>query len=136
MRWVDTNIFLRFLTGTEPAKAERCRSLFQRMRSGEEQGRTAEAIVAEVVYVLISPRHYGLARAEVRGRLLPLLLVRGLRLPDKQVCIRALELWEADRGLDYEDALIVAHMEAEGDSELYSYDRDFDHVHGISRIEP
>lgn len=106
------------------------------MRSGEEQGRTSEAIVAELVYVLISPRHYSLARADVRGRLLPLLLVRGLRIADKQVCIRALELWEGDPRLDYEDALIVAHMESDGDSELYSYNRDFDRVHGISRIEP
>ncbi|HLZ68627.1 MAG TPA: type II toxin-antitoxin system VapC family toxin [Dehalococcoidia bacterium] len=136
MRWVDTNIFLRFLTGTEPDKAARCQALFERMQRGEEQGRTAEAIVAEVIYVLASPRQYGLTRPEIRGRLLPVLLLRGLRLSVKYVCLRALELWESDPRLDFEDALIVAHMESEGDSELYSYDRDFDRVPAVTRVEP
>ena len=35
-RFVDTNIFLRFLTEDIPAQADRCAVLVQRLRDGEE----------------------------------------------------------------------------------------------------
>ena len=38
--------------------------------------------------------------------------------------------------MDFEDALIVAHMERQAVRVLYSYDRDFDQVQGVNRQEP
>jgi predicted nucleic acid-binding protein len=38
--------------------------------------------------------------------------------------------------MEFEDALMVAHMERQAISELYSYDRDFDQVPGVNRQEP
>lgn len=38
--------------------------------------------------------------------------------------------------LDFEDALIVAHMERQGIAKLISYDRGLDQVAGIRRLEP
>jgi len=38
--------------------------------------------------------------------------------------------------LDFGDAMIVASMEEGGSTTLYSYDRDFDPVPGITRLEP
>ena len=55
MKFLDTNVILRYLTKDDEAKAEACYRLFQRMRHGEEEVLTCEAIVSEVVYVLSSP---------------------------------------------------------------------------------
>jgi predicted nucleic acid-binding protein len=57
-------------------------------------------------------------------------------LPRRETYLRALDLYAAHRGLDFEDALAVAHMEQQGITELYSYDEDFDQVAGIRRLEP
>ena len=137
MRFLDANIFLRHLTGDDPLKAAACLTLFERLRRGEEQETTLEAIIAEVVYVLASPRSgYHLSPAEIRARLVPLLRLKGLRLAHKRVYLRALDLYVAHPSLDFEDVLSVAHMERLGINEILSYDEDFDKVPGIRRTEP
>jgi len=59
-----------------------------------------------------------------------------LRIPRKGIYLRALDLYAAHPGLDFEDALAVTHMEDAGIEELLSYDRDFDRVAGVRRSEP
>lgn len=137
MRFLDANVILRYLTRDDEAKAQACYALFQRVKQGEEEVLSCEAIVTEVVYVLSSPRlPYHLSHEEIRARLLPILALRGLRLPQKRVYLRALDLYASAPSLDFEDALAVAHMERQGIKELLSYDRDFDRVQGITRVEP
>ena len=132
MRFLDTNVILRFLTRDDEEKAAACFRLFQRVQRGDEEILTCEAVVSEVVYVLSSRRAgYGLNREAIRGRLAPILTLRGLRLPQKRVYLRALDIYAASPFLDFEDALAVAHMERQGISEIVSYDRGFDRVAGL-----
>jgi predicted nucleic acid-binding protein len=67
--------------------------------------------------------------------LYPLLSLPGLKLAHRKTYLRALEI-HAGYPVDFEDAMIVAHVERQGETNLYSYDRDFDQVSGIIRIEP
>jgi predicted nucleic acid-binding protein len=137
MKFLDTNIILRFLTRDDEAKAESCYQLFQRVQQGEEEIFTSEAIIAEVAYVLYSRRApYQLSHSEIRDRLLPILTLQGLKLPQKRVCLDALDIYADSPFLDFEDALTVAHMGQRGINEIVSYDRDFDRVAGIQRVEP
>jgi len=136
MRCLDTNIFLRHLANDDPAKAVACYSLLQRLERGDEEAQTCEAIICEVVFVLSSRAHYGLPHDEIRDRLAPIIPLRGLKLPNKRVYLMALDTFAAQPSLDFEDALSVAYMENEGITELYSYDRGFDRISGITRIEP
>ena len=137
MRFLDTNVFLRYLTGDDEVKAQACYELFQRVSQGEEELFTCEAIVSEVVYVLSSPRApYRLSHEEIRARFVPILTLRGLRLPQKRVYLEALDLYASSSFLDFEDALAVAHMRRQGIAEIVSYDRDFDRVADVQRAEP
>ena len=137
MRFLDTNVILRYLTWDDETKAQACYELFQRVKQGEEELFTCEAIVTEVVYVLSSPRApYQLSHEEIRARLLPILTLRGLRLPQKRLYLRALDLYASSPFLDFEDSLAVAHMERQGVREIVSYDKDFDRVTGVQRVEP
>lgn len=135
MIFLDTNVILRYLTADVPEKAERCLALFQRADRGEVELVTSEAIVAEVVYVLSSPKVYNLERTRIRDLLLPIVHLRGLKAPPRTLLHRALEIYAAHR-IDFEDALSVAHMMLEGIDEILSYDTDFDGIEGIQRIEP
>jgi predicted nucleic acid-binding protein len=135
MSFVDTNIFIRYLTRDDPVKAQACFELFQQAEANEISLTTTEAVIAEVVYVLSSTRLYNLEYGEIRARLYPLLSLKGLRLPDRQTILRALDLYVAYR-VDFEDALVVAHMERQKINEVYSYDRAFDRVSEVKRLEP
>jgi predicted nucleic acid-binding protein len=135
MRFVDTNIFLRYLTNDDTAKARKCYELFQEAGASKIVLTTSEAVIAEIVYLLSSKRVYNLARKEVVARLRPLLSLPALKLSYRTVYIRALELYTS-YNIDFEDALSKAHMERQKIREIYSYDKDFDQVQQITRIEP
>jgi predicted nucleic acid-binding protein len=49
--------------------------------------------------------------------------------------LRALDLY-ATHPIDFEDALTIAHMERQKIKEVYTYDREFDDVTTIKRLEP
>ena len=136
MKFLDANIFLRYLIPGDEAKARACLSLLQAVKTGRESVTTSESVIAEITYVLRSKAHYGLTPAEIGARLRPILALRGLKLPNKRTFLRAFDLWDTYPTLDFEDALTVAHMERLHLAELLSYDKDFDGIPGIQRVEP
>jgi predicted nucleic acid-binding protein len=136
MKFLDTNIFLRYLVRDDPVKARATRALFQRIRRGAEIGATSEAVVAEIVYVLSSPRWYRFTHADISARLRPLIALRGVRMSHKRTVLHALNVYAAHAFLDFEDALTVAHMKRLGITEVLSYDSDFDRIDSTQRIEP
>ncbi len=135
MIFLDTDIFLRYLTRDDPDKSQACLALLQRIQAGEE-ATTSEVVLAEVVFVLSSPRQYTLNHADVSARLRPVLLLRGLKVPNKRRLLRALDLYATYIQLDFEDCLTAAQIEQQGIARLMSYDRGFDRVPGILREEP
>lgn len=86
--------------------------------------------------MLCSPRQYGLSHAEAAARMRPILLLRGLKLPQKRLYLRALDLYASYPFLDFGDAVSIAHMERQRIVEVYSYDTDFDRVAEMRRVEP
>lgn len=133
---LDTSIIIHWLTRDEQAKAARYLELFRQARRGEVRLFLCEAVLAEAVYVLSSPRLCGFSRRAVRQRLLPILGLRGLHTPAGDVHLRALDLY-TDGNLDFEDVLLVAHMESEGVTRLYSYDSHLDALApAVERLKP
>ena len=134
-QFVDTNIFLRYLTKDDPQKAPACLALFQKAQQNRVRLTTSECVIAETVYLLSSKKVYSLQPQEVKERLAPLLHLRALRIEHKETLITALDLYGAYH-IDFEDCLSVAHMERQQLTEIYSYDQDFDQVKHIQRCEP
>lgn len=119
MKFLDTNIFLRYLVRDDLVKARATRALFQRVRRGAEVGATSEAVVAEI-----------------SARLRPLIALRGVRMSHKRTVLDALNVYAAHSFLDFEDALTVAHSKRLGITEILSYDSDFDRIAGVQRVDP
>ncbi len=67
MQFVDTNVFIRYLTKDDPDKAQACFELFRQAQANEVVLTTTEAVITEVVYVLSSKKTYGLARTDIRA---------------------------------------------------------------------
>ena len=58
-------------------------------------------------------------------------------MPHKQTTCEALDLYAANKGLDFADALEIAHMQRLGIAEIYSYDQHFDRFQTqVRRVEP
>lgn len=136
MKFVDSNIFIRFLAGDDPQKSAACRAFWQQVEQSQEVATTTEAVIAEVCYVLSSPRLYHLSQDQVAARLRPLLGLPGLKLAHKHSFLRALDLYAEHSFLDFEDALQASHMERLGVQQILSYDTHFDRLPGITRLEP
>lgn len=135
MQFIDANVIIRYLTRDDPVKAQACFELFKKVERNEVVITTTEAVISEVVYVLASKKHYQLAQDKIRLLLYPILSLKGFKLTNRKMYLRALDLY-ATYKVDFEDALIVAHMERQNISELYSYDRGFDKIKSVNRQEP
>jgi predicted nucleic acid-binding protein len=135
MRFVDTNIFVRYLTDDHPSMSVSSARFLARVAAGAETAFVSESVIAEIAYVLHG-QPYGLNNREIAERLRVLLATQGIQMPEKQTVRRAIDLYGAYAQLDFEDALAVAHMERLGIKEIVSFDRDFDRIPGITRVEP
>lgn len=140
MRFVDTNVFINYLVDQDTEaghmRSVECHALIERVRTGEEDIATSEAVVAEVIYVLTSRRLFGVHRSEVVANLKPILAMPGVKLANKGVCLDALDYFASHGFLDFTDALLTAYVERSDPAELYSYDADFDRMSGVTRLVP
>jgi uncharacterized protein len=56
-------------------------------------------------------------------------------LAERALCLQALDYY-VEQNISYADAYNAAWMQGEGIAEVYSWDREFDRVAGLTRIEP
>lgn len=133
MRFVDTNIFLRFLVNDIPQQADACEAIFRKAVAGEEALYTTDMVIAEIVWVFES--YYDLSRSEVRTKVEKILNTQNLTCDSKETIIRALALYE-DKRIDYIDAYNACIIKMKGIGEIYSYDKHYDRLSWLKRIEP
>lgn len=134
-KFVDTNIFIRFLTADDKTKAKKCLELFQKVERRQVILTTTESVLSEVVYILSSKSLYHLLPEGIRDLLLPIVNLSGLKIPFKKLLVGALEIYAKEK-IDFEDALSLAHMKERQIKEIYSYDKDFDKFSFVKRMEP
>lgn len=133
VRFVDTNVFLRFLTRDDPTKFDRCRRLFEQAVAGSLTLRTSELVIAEIVWTLLS--YYNLPKPVVIEKVGQILNTPNLAVTNQDVLIEALVLWSR-HSCDFIDAYNAALMHRDGLTELVSYDTDFDLLPFTRRQEP
>jgi len=133
MRFVDTNIFLRFLVNDIPQQADACEAIFRKAVAGEEALYTTDMVVAEIVWVLES--YYELSSSEVRTKVEKILNTPNLTCDNKEIIIRALALYDEKR-IDYIDAYNACVIKTKGIGDIYSYDKHYDRITWLKRIEP
>lgn len=131
--FLDTNILLRFLTRDDERKARCALELLMRVERGEEKVITSPLVIFETVYTLQS--FYKVPRQTIKEQVLSIISMRSLHLPDKSIFYQAFNFYVA-KNISFADAYNAAYMLAEGISNMYSWDKDFDKIEGIARLEP
>ena len=132
--FVDTNLFIRYLTNDDPPKAERVERLLAQAASGKIRLVTAEMVLAEVIWVLESV--YGLKALEIAPMIKGILATPGLEVTNESLAERALGYYES-YNIDFIDGYIAALMERMGIIEIFSFNKKhLPRIERIKRIEP
>ena len=131
--FMDTNILLRYLTRDDEQKAQQALSLLTKVERNEEKVITSSSVIFETVYTLQSL--YKVPRQIIKEQVLSIISMRHLHLPDKNLYYQAFDLY-VTKNISFADAFNAAYMLAEKVSSIYSWDRDFDKIEGIVRLEP
>jgi predicted nucleic-acid-binding protein len=132
--FIDTNLFIRYLTNDDEDKASRVEGLLEEAAAGRVRLITAEMVMAETVWVLESV--YRLKAAEIAPLIRAILATPGLEVINASLVEAALVHYET-RNVDFIDGYIAALMEKRGLTGLYSYDKKhISRIPGIKRMEP
>ena len=131
--FLDSNILLCHFHGEHPDHSPRSTALLARIERGELEAQLSDMVVFETVFTL--ERSYKVPKAQIRDAIQALLALPGIILPGKRRYIRIFEIY-VDYNLPFGDAYIAADMERYGSTELYSFDRRFNRIPGITRLEP
>jgi predicted nucleic acid-binding protein len=132
-RAIDANVILRFLLDDPPEQAERCQALFARLQAGEEEVYLPEVALSDVIWTLQS--FYRWPRERIARFAHDVISLKGTKLTRESMIRDAVHLY-VERGIDFSDALIAAEMLHGGYEGIYTYDRDFDRITGVERVEP
>jgi len=131
--FIDTNIFLRYLTKDDFSKYNKCREIFKKAVEGEVELATSGIVIAELIWTLLS--YYKVQKADVIEKISVIVSTDNLHIPDKDIITDALVLYSR-KNIDYIDAYNAVFMKRYGFGEIYSYDEDFDAVENIKRTAP
>lgn len=136
---LDANVFLRYFvrpaTPEDEQTARIARSLFRLVREGRDTFTTSDAVIAEVVFILSSKRHYNVPRPEVADLVRPILQMPGCKVPRKRLLVQALDLWVTCPKLSFVDALVVL-LAQELREPLASFDAQVHRTPGIDHWQP
>lgn len=134
MRFLDTNLLIRYFTRDDEKKAQKVLSLLKKVKRNETKVIISSLVIFETIFTLES--YYEVPREKIRELLLPILDLRGLKLSDKNVYHQALDIYIEKKNLSFTDAFNASFALAKGVKEIYSYDKDFDKIEGIKRLIP
>jgi predicted nucleic-acid-binding protein len=118
--FIDTNLFLRYLTNDLPEQVDRVERLLNRAATGEVILVTTVMVIAEIVWTLSS--FYRLPREQIRDSILAILNTPGLEIEDSDLLLSA-SINYAALNVDFIDAYHAAWMGQQRLKTAYSFDR-------------
>lgn len=133
MRTIDANIILRYLTNDVPDQAMRAEKLLKRIDEGTENVFLPDIILADIIWILEG--YYKQTKENIREWITAILSLQGLAFSDKDMALEALDIY-VDKKIDWSDAFTASQMLQREITEIYSFDKHFDRIDGIARIEP
>lgn len=127
-KFVDTNIFIEILM-RKGRKSDRALKLLE----SDNPLWTTTLVFAEVEWVLRD--WFECPKAEVVAHLKRILSYHNLEITERKRLIEAVTLYGAEN-IDWTDCFNLAVVQEKKQSAIYSFDKHFDKISGIKRLEP
>jgi predicted nucleic acid-binding protein len=132
--FVDTNLFVRYLTDDDPEKADRVESLLGEASEGKVRLVTADLVLVELIWVLESS--YNLKPAEIAPMIRAILATQGIEVINGALMAKVIDHYEG-KNIDIMDGYIAVLMEKLNITDIYSFDRKhLSRLDNLKRIEP
>lgn len=133
MRFVDSNVLIRLFAG-EPFDQYQCSvELFREIEGNREVIALNHIVIFETVWVL--NRTYKVSMREIRKLILDLLSMPSVRVVQTHLIEEAFDI-AIEHNIPFADGYNVVFMRANSLDHVYAWDRHFDRVEGITRLEP
>lgn len=117
--FLDTNIFLRYLTNDQPRMADEVERLLHRAVTGQIRLVTHVLVIAEIVWTLSS--YYKVPREIVRDHVVAILNTEGLEVENAGLILQA-ALDFAEKNVDFIDAYTAAWCATGTISDVCTFD--------------
>ncbi|MDI6717158.1 MAG: PIN domain-containing protein [Actinomycetota bacterium] len=108
-------------------------SSLSRVTSGKDRAFLTVAVILELIWTLDS--YYELSRDDISDKLMLLLNTKKLVIENRDVVEEAVEYYKTAR-IDFANCYNAAFAKLRGDAIILSYDKDFDRIKDIKRVEP
>ena len=138
MKFLDANVFIyayykpkKQLTNKEKQMKEQAKKIITDISQGKEKALTTVVHLAEIVNIL----KHGMPLERLTEVIRGILMLENIKVQSvtKEAYFVANELGD-DLKLEANDALAIDIMRSNNVTEIFSFDRDFDHIDGITRI--
>ena len=132
--FIDTNIFLRTLVLENPQMTRESTAVLMLIKNGAIKACTNNLVIAEINWVL---RQVYLTSKEQRIKSIKgIIKLKNLKIVTETDFLLGLNLYE-QYNIKFIDALIAANrLIQKRQAIIVSYDKDFDKIKGIKRLEP
>ncbi|MCJ7613513.1 type II toxin-antitoxin system VapC family toxin [Candidatus Bathyarchaeota archaeon] len=138
MKFLDANVFIyayykpkKQLTAKEKQMKEQAKKIITDISQGKEKALTTVVHLAEIVNIL----KHGMPLERLTEVIRGILMLENIKVQSvtKEAYFVANELGD-DLKLEANDALAIDTMRSNNVTEIFSFDKDFDHIEGITRI--
>ena len=133
MIFLDTNIFLRYFEREDELIYKKVERLFLEIVQGNIIGISNALVIAEVVWVL--KKFYDWDKEEICNNVELILKTPNIKFGERSIIIEAVNFYR-DKNINFIDAYNFSYMKYYGINRIYSFDKDFDKLEDIERIEP
>lgn len=129
--FIDTSVFIRFLTQDDKQKAQDCEHLFELVEQGKLRPYISNIVILEIQFVLT--RLYNFHKNKVLVGISNLLALRNLTLVEITDTKKALSLHKR-YDIKYPDCMISTQIPK--NTKIVTYDEDFYKIPGILAAKP
>lgn len=130
--FIDTNVLLRFFLADHQKHFQSVIRLFKKAKDNEVSLITNIMIITELVWTLRS--YYKLTKDEIVNKLKEIVSLDFLEISSKNILLAAIDYFE-NKNIDFIDALSAAWMKEKNLDTIFSFDRDFEKIEGIKRLQ-
>lgn len=132
--FIDTNIFLRYLTNDDPVKTEQIEKLFKQAERKRFTLLTSQLVIAELIWTLES--YYRLQPLLIEEMLLKIINTPFIEIPNEDLILQALDLY-VTKNIDFFDAYNAIFMRESGLAQIYTYDtKHFKRIEWVEVFQP
>lgn len=129
--FIETSVFMRFLTSDDAQKFQDCVSLFEKVEEGKIRPYTSNIVILEILFLLT--KLYKFPKVKVLSDIGKILNLRNLTLIEKTDTKMALNLFHKFN-IKYADCLIAGQIPKA--TILLTYDEDFKKLKSLKIANP